>query len=339
LLKEDEFDEICKIEAQLLNAALVSFQEANWNGEVQAAQFATAMEIWYILGKTMVNVMDYKKAPDFLLRADDAATHMRMQKLGDLESLLKISMYSLQKLTEICLKSADQVLETKLFTFKYAYPLMAELNKRCKDLSSYPEIAKLNMPKIHFLAAWAFKNVRDLEKADSSLQNLLAALEYLKHVDQAKFFVGEVHWKFMNTHVKMQQKNFEAAIQLCGQVIHQATERSICAPIVVEAYFLATEIDIAHDYDLGTKTHGGFTRAEDKLKGARTYLDRKEQELKYHLPSLDHRFDQLKTELRLRHAVFLHSRGSKLRDARQGERNNAHLLWFSTRRLRPESAQ
>ncbi len=79
----------------------------------------------------MVKIMYYKKASIFLLRAEDAATHMRMQKVGDDKRSLQISVYSFKYLTVILLRKADRVLDTrlKLYTFKYVYPLLAALNR------------------------------------------------------------------------------------------------------------------------------------------------------------------------------------------------------------------
>jgi len=305
LLEDSKFADICEIANELVQGAFVCLLEANFDGEMQAEQFSTAMEIWYILGQTMFKVMDYRKACKYLLRAEDAATHMRMQKVEYLWRLLEISVHSLQSLTKICLEQADEVLETKLCTFKYAYPLLKELNERCKALASYPEIAVRNMPTTYFLAAWAFKNVLDYEQADKSLQDLSGALQYLEHVDEAEFFVCEVYRKFMIAQVHMQQKNFGPAMNLCGEVIHEAHEHSICPDIVVRAYFLATLIDIAVDYDRDMASHAGYTRANKKLKGARDYLEAKSQELRYHLPQLNHRLHELQTELDLRYAVFM----------------------------------
>jgi hypothetical protein len=104
---------------------------------------------------------------------------------------------------------------------------------------------------IYCLAAWAFKNVRDFEQAKKSVEDVSKALTQLERFDKGKFLVGEVYWKLMKALVQMQQNNFGPAMELCGEVVHQGDKLSMYH-IVVEAYFLAVEIDIAVDYDRNT---------------------------------------------------------------------------------------
>jgi hypothetical protein len=280
------FGGVTSKERELNQGALAAFRAAwDFQRNRQHKDFAYgSMNIWAILGKCFVKQGD-PKAIRYLQRAYDAATWL-LDSEADLSSrreLLDVSVHSLAHLVQLVLQYADEQIDPRAYTYKFAVSMLGPMQDLLTGLSNAAaRKAQRLRPWIYGLSTMVYLNLGCFAKAKFAHEQQNTAVDDLLNGGRLLVSVADMlraqqqkernFWNLVGGKLFLANQEHMQALESLGSVL----DLDVADPFIdVEALVISTTIGIQTCYRRTStdSEHNLFAQACNYITAAQMYLD------------------------------------------------------------------